>query len=49
MAASVWIIPSSVSFPAGTVRSLAEMIPSVTVGPPARARALPMARTSSPT
>src|SRR5262249_16538257 len=49
MAASVWMSPDRSSLPPESDRSLAETMPSVTVGPPARARALPMATTSSPT
>ena len=54
MAASVWISPVRfsvwpLSFWAVSDLFSAEMMPSVTVGPPARARALPMAKTESPT
>src|SRR5581483_9405765 len=56
MAASVWrtwrrvsVLPPEPWSPAEIVRSRAETMPSVTVGPPSRARALPMATTESPT
>src|SRR4051794_39030958 len=49
MAASVCRRPDSVSVSVEIVRSLAETIPSVTVGLLPRSRALPMASTSSPT
>ena len=49
MAASVWMRCSRRSFSASIVRSMADTMPRVTVGPPGRARALPMATTSSPT
>ena len=54
MAASVWSSPVRfsvwpLSFWAVSERPSADTIPSVTVGPPARASAFPMARTESPT
>src|SRR5581483_2460028 len=50
MAASVWRTCSSRSpFSAVIERLRADTMPRVTVGPPSRARALPMATTSSPT
>ena len=50
MAVSVWRTCSSrTPFSAVIVRFSADTIPRVTVGPPSRARALPIATTSSPT
>ncbi|GBD13818.1 hypothetical protein HRbin24_01860 [bacterium HR24] len=50
MAASVWMAPGMVTphWSSWMVRSLALTTPLVTVGPPGRFRALPMATTSSP-
>ena len=49
MAASVWMRLSRVIPWAWMLRSVAEMMPSVTLGGPPRLSALPMATTSSPT
>ena len=49
MAASVWIRPARCPTRSRCDRSSADTMPWVTVGPPSRARALPMATTSSPT
>ena len=49
MAASVWIRPLRLSSVASIERFRAETMPSVTVIPPCRLRALPMAITLSPT
>src|SRR5215212_10877548 len=49
IAASVWIRPSRWPSSVSIVRPSADTIPWVTVGPPSRARALPIATTGSPT